>query len=88
MMAPETIELVCRELVELVTEYFEQTLSAEDRVRFESHLENCPPCTAYLAQMRVTLALARGLDRAAVNDDVEHKLEENLLDLFRRWHQT
>jgi hypothetical protein len=58
-------------------------LSPEDTVRFDDHLLTCPPCTDYLAQMRVTIALAGELDRAAVKKQVEAKL----IDLFRRWHQ-
>lgn len=34
--APE--QMACREFVELVTEYFEGTLSLQDRTRFEQHL--------------------------------------------------
>jgi len=40
-------DLVCRELVELVTEYLSEALSADDRARFEHHLSECPPCTTY-----------------------------------------
>jgi anti-sigma factor RsiW len=48
-------QMQCRELVELVTEYMEGALPAEDRARFEAHLASCPGCLAYLQQMRVTI---------------------------------
>jgi anti-sigma factor RsiW len=45
-MNANAIELVCKEIVELVTEYLGGTLAAQDRVRFDQHLATCPPCTA------------------------------------------
>ena len=83
-MESNAIELVCREVVELVTEYLGGTLPGRDRDRFERHLVTCPPCTAYLAQVRTTLELAAELRAAAPPpaDDVARELG----DLFRRWH--
>ena len=82
-MDANTTDLVCQELVELVSDYLSHTLPASDRARFEQHLETCPPCTSYLAQMRATLALAGELDAAP---SAEH-VEQELARLFRRWHQ-
>jgi predicted anti-sigma-YlaC factor YlaD len=50
-----TDEMTCKELVELVTEYLEGTLSALDCGRFEEHLAECPGCHTYLQQMRQTI---------------------------------
>jgi anti-sigma factor RsiW len=44
--------LVCREFVELVTDYLEGALPDDQRRRFESHLAECDGCTAYLEDMR------------------------------------
>jgi anti-sigma factor RsiW len=44
--------LVCREFVELVTDYLEGTLPEAERVRFEAHLEDCDGCAGYLEDMR------------------------------------
>jgi anti-sigma factor RsiW len=44
--------LVCREFVELVTDYLEGTLPEEERVRFEAHLSECDGCSGYLDDMR------------------------------------
>jgi anti-sigma factor RsiW len=44
--------LVCREFVELVTDYLEGTLPESERVRFEAHLAECDGCTGYLEDMR------------------------------------
>jgi anti-sigma factor RsiW len=78
-----TTDLVCQELVELVSDYLSLTLPAADRARFEQHLETCPPCTSYLAQMKATRALAGELDAPPSTEHVE----QELASLFRRWHQ-
>ncbi len=83
-MDSDAIELVCREVVELVTEYLGGTLPAPDRERFDRHLATCPPCTAYLAQVRTTLDLAAELGSARGSADGE--LATELADIFRRWH--
>ena len=84
MTGSNQIELLCRELVELVTEYLGDSLPRHDRARFEQHLLTCPPCTAYLAQVRTTLELAAELRSpdAPPTDEIAQQLGE----LFRRWH--
>ena len=44
--------LMCREFVELVTDYLEGRLPERDRRRFEAHLDGCDGCTGYLEDMR------------------------------------
>jgi anti-sigma factor RsiW len=44
--------LVCREFVELVTDYLEGALPEAERVRFEAHLAECDGCSGYLEDMR------------------------------------
>jgi hypothetical protein len=71
----------CRELVELVTAYFEGALSIGDRMRFELHLTDCDGCSAYLEQMRRTIELT-GTLRV---DDVSREAEDALVRAFRSW---
>lgn len=75
------VELTCRELVELVTEYLEGTLAPEERARFEEHLAVCPGCSIYLDQMRKTLAMLGALAEDAVAPDAR----QQLLQAFRDW---
>lgn len=51
-------DLTCRELVELVTDYLEGALNADERARFEQHLAECEGCRHYLEQMRITILTA------------------------------
>lgn len=48
--------LVCREFVELVTDYLEDRLTDVERARFEAHLAECDGCTGYLEDMRAVIA--------------------------------
>ena len=44
--------LVCKEFVELVTDYLEGTLPADQRARMDAHLAECDGCSGYLEDMR------------------------------------
>jgi anti-sigma factor RsiW len=73
-------ELTCQQLVELVTEYLEDTMTSEARAEFAAHLEECPACADYVAQLRHTIgALGVLADAAPAQPSTE------LLDLFRTW---
>jgi predicted anti-sigma-YlaC factor YlaD len=76
-----TTELTCKEFVELVTEYLENALVPEQRVRFEVHLAACDGCHAYLEQMRETLIAAGCLRPEAITPEAQAKL----LAMFRSW---
>lgn len=73
--------VVCREAVELVTDYLEGALSARDRARLEAHLADCPHCTEYLRQIRVTIdALGR-----VEPESLSAEARDELVALYRRW---
>jgi anti-sigma factor RsiW len=74
-------ELVCQQVVELVTDYLEGALSEAEGRRLERHLAGCPHCTEYLAQMRETIRLA---GRVAP-EDLTPAMRTDLTDLYRRW---
>jgi len=74
-------DLVCQQAVELVSDYLEGSLSRRDRRRFEAHLRNCPNCSAYLEQIRATIALTGALEV----DELSADARQDLIDLYRRW---
>jgi len=75
--------LVCREMVELMTEYLEGTLNADARERFETHLRGCDGCTEYLAQLRAQIAMSRRLSE----DALDPVYRDRLLAAFRGWRK-
>ena len=79
-----TRDIACRELVELVTDYFEGALSRRDRRRFERHIAGCDHCTAYLEQMRQTLRVLGTLSEETISSEAR----EALLHAFRDWRPS
>jgi anti-sigma factor RsiW len=73
--------LACIELVELVTDYLEGSLSRRDRRRFEAHIAGCDACTAYLEQIRQTIAATGRL----TEESLEPAARDELLAVFRDW---
>jgi anti-sigma factor RsiW len=73
--------LVCRHAVELMSDYLDGALSERDRLRLEAHLVDCPHCSEYLAQLRVTID---ALGRAEPEDLPEEAVDE-MVDVYRRW---
>ncbi len=74
-------ELVCQEVVELVTDYLEGSLSRSQRRRFERHLAGCEHCTEYLRQMRATIRIT---GRLGV-EDLTPEMREQFAALYQRW---
>ena len=83
MSQVESPQMICKELVEVITEYLEGTMPAEDRARFERHLAECDGCHAYLDQMRETIAALGSLPPESISPE----MERGLLDAFRDWRE-
>ncbi len=74
-------ELTCRELVELVTDYFENALSETERARVREHLASCDGCDTYVEQMRQTIQTLGKLEEKDVSPEAEEKLRR----VFWKW---
>lgn len=84
MSKDATVELTCRELVELVTDYFENALPARELLRVEQHLAACDGCERYVAQMRQTVQTLGALKQ----EDLSPEAQAKLLDVFRDWRKS
>lgn len=73
--------ITCRQLVELVTDYVEDELPVEERLRFEEHLAVCGPCRYYLRQMRDTIRATGALTEESIAPEAKNEL----LRAFRNW---
>jgi anti-sigma factor RsiW len=76
--------MTCREVVELMTDYLEGTLSQAERARFDDHIAGCDGCRAYLDQMRRT----KGALVALAEESVPEPLRDELLRAFRGWRSS
>ena len=74
-------DLVCREAIELLTEYLEGTLPRRRRRRLKAHLDVCPNCSAYLEQIRMTIRLSGSIQP----EDLSPRALDELTELYRRW---
>jgi len=74
-------DLSCKELVELVTEYLENSLPFGEKAQFEAHLAVCPGCRIYLEQMRQTVHAVGHL----TGESLDPTTRDRLLALFRNW---
>ena len=76
-----TDEIVCRELVELVTPYLEDELPPNERALVDQHLASCDGCTAYVQQMRLTIKAIGHVSEDAITSQTR----EDVLAIFRAW---
>jgi anti-sigma factor RsiW len=67
-------DMVCQELVEVLTEYLDSTLSARDRARLEAHLSVCDDCQAYLEQFKATIAVTGEIEREKLPPELRNVL--------------
>jgi anti-sigma factor RsiW len=74
-------ELVCREAIMIMSAYLDGELEDHDRVRLEEHLAECPHCSEYLVQLRVTIDALGRVDIEQLSDETV----DGLVDLYRRW---
>jgi anti-sigma factor RsiW len=71
----------CREVVEVVTAYLENTLPPGQRDLVEQHLLGCDGCDAYVDQMRRTIEVVGRVEC----DQLPRQVQEALLTAFRAW---
>ena len=76
---PTPIE--CQQVVELVTAYLEGALSEKDRKRLDAHFAACPHCSAYLEQIRETIAISGSIEAEQLSDEALG----DLVGVFRAW---
>lgn len=73
--------VTCREVIDLLTDYVEDALPAEERLRVEAHLATCEGCTTYLEQVWETIRLTGMLTEEQIPDEEKQRL----LAAFRDW---
>lgn len=76
--------LICREVIELLTDYVEDALPAKERRRVEAHLATCDGCTTYLEQVRKTIRLTGMLTEEQIPEEEKRRL----LAAFRDWTRS
>ena len=78
MAALAVSPVTCRDVIGMLIDYVEATLSPEIVAAFERHLHDCPPCVAYLNTYRRTLELTG----RAIGIDMPEEMKTRLRDLL------
>jgi anti-sigma factor RsiW len=80
-MPHSPLHISCQEVVELVTDYVEQALPADEASVFEQHLNFCDGCVWYVDEVRTTIAAVGELRE----EDVPQETKVKLMTAFRDW---
>lgn len=73
--------LVCRDAVALMTDFLENRLAVRDVRLLRQHLANCPHCTEYLEQLRVTITTLGSV----TPDDLSDDALDAFVEIYREW---
>ena len=76
-----TSDLTCREFVEVITDYHENALPTDERIRVEQHLIVCSACTTYEQQLRAAVRVAATIQL----DDLGPESRRALLASLEQW---
>jgi anti-sigma factor RsiW len=69
----------CRELIDVLADYLEQSLPVDMAAALERHLGDCGPCRAYLATYRKTRSLGAEAQRIDMPDEMKDRLRQFLV---------
>ena len=83
-MTPPVDDFPCNLFVELVTEYLDGALSADDTRRLEEHLQICGGCESVLEQFRTVIRMTGALAEDDV-DALAPAQRERVMSAFRAW---
>lgn len=67
-------DIECREIAELLGDYFDGTLPSHTRELLEFHIDGCAPCVAFVNTYRGTIAATRTLPDAPMPTELKKRL--------------
>ena len=76
--------MTCREAIEVMGEFLDQTLSPDGLEALEGHLRDCAPCRAYMATYRKTRGLVGQAGQVDMPVEMRERLRRFLLDQLNR----
>ena len=66
--------LTCKDFLHELSDYLDETLDAELRVKLERHITECPNCWVIADTTRKTIQIYKGMEQCAIPADVEARL--------------
>ena len=67
-------EIECRQIAELLGDYFDGTLPRRTAELLEWHIDGCAPCVAFMNTYRTTIAVTRKLPDAGMPPELKKRL--------------
>ena len=83
-MAESAEHITCHEVVELVTEYLEGAMAADQTALFEQHLNFCDGCVWYFEQLKATVEAVGEIRE----EDISPEAKDRLMGAFRDWRRS
>jgi anti-sigma factor RsiW len=75
--------MTCKEAIDVLGDYLEETLSDGLAEEIERHLADCAPCRAYLNTYRKTRELTGRAGRVPMPEEMKKRLQRFLLDRLK-----
>lgn len=70
--------LTCKDFLNELNEYLDETTDADTRRRLEEHISECPNCFVVCDTTKKTIQVFRGLEAQPIPEDVHCRLMEAL----------
>ena len=67
-------DLECRQIAELLGDYFDGTLPRATRELIDFHIDGCPPCVAFLNTYKGTMDATRRLPDVPIPRELKSRL--------------
>jgi hypothetical protein len=67
-------DLECRQIADLLGDYFEGSLPRETRELIDFHIDGCPPCVAFLNTYKGTMDATRRLPDVPIPPELKNRL--------------
>ena len=64
----------CRQIADLLGDYFEGSLPRETRDLIDFHIDGCPPCVAFLNTYKGTMDATRRLPDVPIPPELKNRL--------------
>jgi len=70
--------LTCKDFLNELSEYLDESTDRELRAKLEQHIAECPNCWVIADTTRKTIQVFKGYDAVPIPKDVEHRLMQAL----------
>ncbi len=70
--------LTCKDFLDSLNDYLDDTTDPEIRQRVEAHIDNCPNCFVVFDTTKKTIQVYKGLEPQIIPHDVQSRLMDAL----------